>query len=184
MNRLNSRFVNPHSACPHGIISAVAAGSIGPGSNQGIGKSEGGMTLPVSAAMVRSNRRDPMIELRTLAYFITACRSPSFAAAAKDLGISVSTLSTAMKALGADLGPTLFQRINNNLYPTAAARALMRAAEPLLTAERFARRFIAAPPKTRPKHLSVDIGLSFTIGGVSSALRRALDTMGRERADI
>jgi LysR family transcriptional regulator, nitrogen assimilation regulatory protein len=125
-----------------------------------------------------------MIELRTLAYFITACRSPSFAAAAKDLGISVSTLSTAMKALGADLGPTLFQRINNNLYPTAAARALMRAAEPLLTAERFARRFIAAPPKTRPKHLSVDIGLSFTIGGVSSALRRALDTMGRERADI
>jgi LysR family nitrogen assimilation transcriptional regulator len=125
-----------------------------------------------------------MIELRTLAYFITACRSPSFAAAAKDLGISVSTLSTAMKALGADLGPTLFQRINNNLYPTAAARALMRAAEPLLTAERFARRFIAAPPKTRPKHLSVDIGLSFTIGGISSALRRALDTMGRERADI
>jgi LysR family nitrogen assimilation transcriptional regulator len=125
-----------------------------------------------------------MIELRTLAYFITACRSPSFAAAAKDLGISVSTLSTAMKALGADLGPTLFQRINNNLYPTAAARALMRAAEPLLTAERFARRFIAAPLKTRPKHLSVDIGLSFTIGGVSSALRRALDTMGRERADI
>lgn len=125
-----------------------------------------------------------MVELRTLAYFITACRSPSFAVAAKDLGISVSTLSTTMKALGADLGLTLFQRINNNLYPTAAARALMRAAEPLLTAERFARRFIAAPAKTRPKHLSVDIGLSFTIGGISSALRRALETIGRERADI
>jgi DNA-binding transcriptional LysR family regulator len=125
-----------------------------------------------------------MVELRTLAYFITACRSASFAAAAKDLGISVSTLSTTMKALGADLGLTLFQRINNNLYPTAAARALMRAAEPLLTAERFARRFIAAPPKTRPKHLSVDIGLSFTIGGISSAIRRAIETMGRERADI
>jgi LysR family nitrogen assimilation transcriptional regulator len=125
-----------------------------------------------------------MVELRTLAYFITACRSANFVAAAADLGISVSTLSTTMKALGADLGLTLFQRINNNLYPTAAARALMRATEPLLTAELFARRFVAAPPKTRPKHLSVDIGLSFTIGGISSALRRAVDTMGRERADI
>jgi LysR family nitrogen assimilation transcriptional regulator len=125
-----------------------------------------------------------MVELRTLAYFITACRSPNFAAAAADLGISVSTLSTTMKALGADLGLTLFSRINNNLYPTAAARTLMRAAEPLLTAELFARRFLAAPPKTRPKHLGVDIGLSFTIGGISSALRRAIDTMGRERTDI
>ena len=52
-----------------------------------------------------------------------------------------------MKALERDLGLTLFRRINNNLYPTAAARALMRAAEPLLTAELFARRLVAAPPK-------------------------------------
>ena len=49
-----------------------------------------------------------------------------------------------MKTLGEDLGLTLFRRINNNLYPTAAARALMRAAEPLLTAELFARRWAAA----------------------------------------
>ncbi len=125
-----------------------------------------------------------MVELRTLAYFITACRSGSFALAAADLDIAVSTLSITMKALGQDLGLTLFRRINNNLYPTAAARALMRAAEPLLTAELFARRFVATPPKTRPKHLTVDIGLSFTIGGISSALRRAIDKMGSERADI
>jgi LysR family nitrogen assimilation transcriptional regulator len=125
-----------------------------------------------------------MIELRTLAYFITACRSGSFALAAADLGIAVSTLSTAMKTLGEDLGLTLFRRINNSLYPTAAARGLMRTAEPLLTAELFARRLISASPKTRLKHLTVDVGLSFTIGGISQALRRAIDRMGAERADV
>jgi LysR family transcriptional regulator, nitrogen assimilation regulatory protein len=125
-----------------------------------------------------------MVELRTLAYFITACRSGSFALAAADLDIAVSTLSTTMKTLGENLGLTLFRRINNNLYPTAAARGLMRTAEPLLTAELFARRLVSTSPKTRLKHLTVDIGLSFTIGGISKALRRAIDSMGAERADI
>ena len=125
-----------------------------------------------------------MVELRTLAYFVTACRSGSFALAAADLGIALSTLSTTMKTLGEDLGLTLFRRINNNLYPTAAARTLMRAAEPLLTAEFFARRFVAAPPKTRIKHLLVEIGLSFTIGGISKALRRAINNLASERPDI
>ena len=82
-----------------------------------------------------------MVELRTLAYFVAACRSGSFALAAAELGIAVSTLSTTMKTLGQDLGLTLFRRINNSLYPTAAARALMRAADPLLMAELFARRW-------------------------------------------
>jgi DNA-binding transcriptional LysR family regulator len=125
-----------------------------------------------------------MIELRSLAYFITACRSGSFALAANDLGIAESSLSTTMKALGQDLGLTLFRRINNNLYPTSAARSLMRAAEPLLTAELFARRLVATPPKTRLRHLTVDIGFSFTVGGISKALRHAIDRMGTERPDI
>ena len=127
---------------------------------------------------------DPMVELRSLAYFVTACRSGSFARAAADLDIAVSTLSTTMKTLAEDLGLSLFRRINNNLYPTAAARGLMRTAEPLLIAELFARRLAPTSPKTRLKHLTVEIGLSFTIGGMSSALRRAIDSMGAERPDI
>jgi LysR family nitrogen assimilation transcriptional regulator len=125
-----------------------------------------------------------MVELRTLAYFIAACRSGSLALAAAELDIAVSTLSTTMKTLGEDLGLTLFRRINNNLYPTAAARVLMRSAEPLLTAELFARRMMSVSPKTRLKHLTVDVGLSFTIGGISRALRRTVDRMGAERPDI
>ena len=125
-----------------------------------------------------------MVELRTLAYFVTACRSGSFAQAAADLGIAVSTLSTTMKALERDVGLSLFRRINNNLYPTDSARALMRGADPLLMAELFARRWVAAPAKARLRRLTVETGLSFTIGGLSRALRNAVDRMGVERPDV
>ena len=125
-----------------------------------------------------------MVELRSLAYFVTACRSDSFAQAAANLGIAVSTLSTTMKALERDVGLSLFRRINNNLYPTESARALMRGVDPLLMAELFARRWVAAPAKTRLRRLTVETGLSFTIGGLSRALRNAVDRMGVERPDV
>src|SRR5579863_8927080 len=125
-----------------------------------------------------------MIELRTFAYFTAACRAESCALAARKLRIAASTLSATMKALERDLGLALFRRVNNSLYPTAAARALMRAADPLLMAEVFARRWLAAPSKIRLRVLTVDLGLSFTIGGMSRALRRAIDKMGAERPDI
>jgi DNA-binding transcriptional LysR family regulator len=124
-----------------------------------------------------------MIELRSLAYFVAACRSESFAVAAKRLGIAVSTLSTTMKSLEQDFGVPLFRRINNSLYPTPSARALMRAADPVLMAELFARRWTTAS-RTRLRLLTVDIGLSFTIGGMSKALRGAIDAMGKSRPDI
>jgi LysR family nitrogen assimilation transcriptional regulator len=125
-----------------------------------------------------------MVELRALAYFVTACRSGSLGLAAAELGVAVSTLSTTLKALGEDLGVTLFRRINNNLHPTAAARALLRGAEPLLVAEMFARRFLATSSRVKPKRLIVDVGLSFTIGGISEALRCAIDKTGAERPDV
>ena len=125
-----------------------------------------------------------MVELRTLCYFMTACRSVTFALAAKELGLAVSTLSTTMKALERDMGLTLFRRINNSLYPTDAARTLMRGADPLLMSEIFARRWVAAPAKARLRLLTVDISMSFTIGGMSRALRHAIDRMGAERPDI
>ncbi len=124
-----------------------------------------------------------MIELRPLAYFVAACRSENFALAANRLGIALSTLSTTMKMLEQDLDVTLFRRINNSLYPTPAARALMRAADPLLMAELFARRWTGAS-RTKLRLLTVDIGLSFTIGGMSKALRDAVDDMGKVRPDI
>jgi LysR family transcriptional regulator, nitrogen assimilation regulatory protein len=125
-----------------------------------------------------------MVELRTLAYFVATCRASSLALAADELGVAVSTLSTTMKVLEQDLGLALFRRINNGLYPTEAARTLMRAADPLLMAELFSRRWGASPSKTEFKVLKVDIGLSFTIGGMSKALRRAIEAMGRDRPGV
>jgi LysR family nitrogen assimilation transcriptional regulator len=125
-----------------------------------------------------------MIELRTLAYFVTACRAGSLALAARELDIAVSTLSTTLKTLGQDLGVALFRRSNNSIYPTAAARALMRVAEPLLTAEMFARQYMASPPKTRLKRLVLEIGLSFTIGGVCEAVRSTIEDMAIKRPDV
>lgn len=124
-----------------------------------------------------------MIELRTLAYFVTTCRAGSFTQAANEFGISVSTLSTTLKALGQDLDLTLFRRSNKSLYPTSVARALMRAAEPLLMAETFARHHLATSD-ARLKHLIVSIDLSFTVGGISKALRIAVDRMAREHSDV
>jgi len=125
-----------------------------------------------------------MIELRTLAYFVTACRAEDFTHAAKELGIAGSTLSTTMKGLSEELGVTLFRRVRNTRYPTGDARALVRAAAPLLMAEAFARRWIGGPDKVKLRVLTVDIALSFTIGAMSVALRRAVDEMGRLRPDV
>jgi LysR family nitrogen assimilation transcriptional regulator len=125
-----------------------------------------------------------MIELRTLAYFVTACRCVTLARAANELGIASSTLSTTLKSLQEELGLPLFRRINSGLYPTANARWLMRVAEPLLTSEIFARRWISAPSNRNARLLTLDIGLAFTIGGVARAIQHAIDTMAAERPDI
>ncbi|WP_022721253.1 LysR family transcriptional regulator [Rhodopseudomonas sp. B29] len=125
-----------------------------------------------------------MIEFRALAYFVTACRSETLARAADDLGIAVSTLSGALKALEQDLDVVLFRRAASGIHPTPAARLLLRAADPLLIAERFARRLATQPNKVQPRVLSVELELGFTIGGISQAMRRAVETFAAERPDV
>ena len=121
-----------------------------------------------------------MIELRTLAYFVVACRCETLARAAGELGIALSTLSTALKSLEGALGIDLFHRLNSGLYPTAGARWLMRIAEPTLAAESFARRCIAPSLRRAARLLTVDIALGYTIGGVGAAVQSAIDTMARD----
>jgi LysR family transcriptional regulator, nitrogen assimilation regulatory protein len=123
-----------------------------------------------------------MIELRTLAYFVTACRCETLARAAR--AHDMSTLSTALKSLEEEIGATLFRRINVGLYPTAQAHRLLRAAEPLLAIEAFARRWLAAPRKRQAHLLTVDIGLTYTIGKVAMAIQRAIDAMAVARPDV
>jgi LysR family transcriptional regulator, nitrogen assimilation regulatory protein len=125
-----------------------------------------------------------MVELRTLAYFVTTCRAENLTQAASMLDISVSTLSTTLKSLAGDLELPLFRRSGNNLSPTVAARTLMRAAEPLLMAENFARRNLAAPADGELKRLAVEVDFAFAIGEISKALRLAVDRMAAERPEV
>ena len=125
-----------------------------------------------------------MIELRTLGYFATACRCDTLARAADELGIAQSTLSSTLKALEEEVGVPLFRRVNHGLYPTAGARWLMRIAEPLLDSEAFARRWIGATPARPARLLTVELALSFTIGGVGDAVERAIESLAAERPDI
>lgn len=125
-----------------------------------------------------------MIEFRNLVYFTTVCRSESLAVAARHLGVAVSTLSTTMKALESDLGSPLFRRLNSGLYPTEAARGVMRSADVLLMAESFARRWAAASPRAPLQVLTVNLALSYAIGGLSRALCIAIDRLGRERPNL
>jgi LysR family transcriptional regulator, nitrogen assimilation regulatory protein len=125
-----------------------------------------------------------MIELRSLAYFVVACRCDTLARAASELGIATSTLSASLKSLEADLGLNLFGRINSGLYPTAGARWLMRVAEPALAGEAFARRFIALPRRRDPRLLTVEIGLTFTIGGISASIQSAIDAVAVRRPQV
>ncbi len=124
------------------------------------------------------------MQLRALAYFVTACRSLSLAHGASRLGIAVSTLSAVLKGVEDDANVVLFHRRNNALYPNAAGVALIRAAEPLLMAEQFARRWLQAPPRGSLKILRIEIALGHTVGGVAAALRRAAETFGAERPDV
>jgi DNA-binding transcriptional LysR family regulator len=124
-----------------------------------------------------------MIELRSLAYFVVACRCDTLARAASELGIALSTLSAALKSLEVDLGVSLFNRANAGLYPTAGARWLMRIAEPLLAAEIFARRYIALSSRPNAYLLTAEMGLSFTIG-VSAAIHSAIDMMAAHKPHV
>jgi len=125
-----------------------------------------------------------MLELRTLFYFATACRSESLSQAAATLDISVSTLSAALKSLGADLDVSLFRRSSHNLVPTADARALMRDAEPLLLMEMFARKHVASAAGGDLRSLVVEVDFGFAIGDVSKALRVAAEAMASIYPDV
>ncbi|MBV9630825.1 MAG: LysR family transcriptional regulator [Xanthobacteraceae bacterium] len=125
-----------------------------------------------------------MVELRSLAYFVTACQHESLARAAEHLGIALSTLSVSLKALEDELGLELFRRTSSSLYPTTAARWLFRAAAPVLLTEGFARRWLAGRKPAQPHVLTVETSLNFTLGRISNAILRAGEMLATEKPQV
>ena len=74
----------------------------------------------------------PGYDLAHLRYVRAIVRAESMTAAAKQLGVSQPTLSNAVSLLERELGTTLFLRGPRGVTPTAAGRALARAADEVL----------------------------------------------------
>ena len=125
-----------------------------------------------------------MVELRSLAYFVTACQHQSLARAAEHLGIALSTLSVSLKGLEDELGLELFRRTSSGLYPTTAARWLFRAAAPVLLTEGFARRWLAGRKPAQPHVLTVETSLNFTLGRISDAILSASEILAAEKPQV
>jgi DNA-binding transcriptional LysR family regulator len=78
--------------------------------------------------------------LRQLAYLVAVVDEGSFGAAARELRVSQPTLSQQVRALEAELGGTLLERLGRGVRPTAAGEAFLPAARAALAAAERARR--------------------------------------------
>ncbi|MFT3711637.1 MAG: LysR family transcriptional regulator [Archangium sp.] len=69
------------------------------------------------------------INLERLHTFVIAARAPSFAAAARQRGLSVSAISQQVRALEGELGHALFERIGRRVRLTPEGRHLLEVAQ-------------------------------------------------------
>lgn len=69
------------------------------------------------------------MNLRQLEYFLAISRARSITVAAADLGVAQPTLTKSMRALEAELGVTLFNRLPRGVEVTEFGRSLQRHAE-------------------------------------------------------
>lgn len=76
------------------------------------------------------------MNLRQLEILHAVLREETTAGAARLLGLSQPAVSNAIKHMEGQLGFALFERINNRLFPTEAARTIAEDAEPLFATYR------------------------------------------------
>lgn len=85
-----------------------------------------------------------ILDSRKLLAFSTLARVKSFTQAAKEMGLTQSAVSHAIKALERDLGCRLFDRMGRMVTITAAGRQLLHHTEVILTEMQHARTDMAA----------------------------------------
>jgi DNA-binding transcriptional LysR family regulator len=84
------------------------------------------------------------VEIRDLDYFLACCKAGSFTAAARDVHIVQSAMSSAIARLEHDLGVSLFDRSVTPVAVTEHGAALQAAAQRILDAVQAARDDVAA----------------------------------------
>lgn len=71
------------------------------------------------------------MNLRQIELFRAVVRCQTTVKAARELGLSQPAVSNAIKHLESQAGFPLFERVNNRLFPTAEARQLYQASDPI-----------------------------------------------------
>src|SRR5262245_13615276 len=95
-----------------------------------------------TCAMARTDAKDlAALDWDQVRVFLAVARAGQLAGAAARLGLDVSTVSRRLDRLEADLGVHLFERTREGTVATAAAEAMLRAAEDM---ERGLAQFAAA----------------------------------------
>src|SRR4051794_28081179 len=72
------------------------------------------------------------IDLRQLRTFVTLMREGGFSAAARQLGVTQSAVSHAMRLLQEDLGCSLYYKVGHKVVKTRQGEALYQRAEKIL----------------------------------------------------
>ena len=85
-----------------------------------------------------------ILDSRKLLAFATLARVGSFTQAARELSLTQSAVSHAIKALERDLGCRLFDRIGRTVNITAAGRQLLQHTDVILAEMQHARADLAA----------------------------------------
>ncbi len=86
----------------------------------------------------------PILDSRKLLAFATLARVGSFTQAAKEMNLTQSAVSHAIKALERDLGCRLFDRMGRTVTITAAGQQLLQHVDVILTEMQHARADMAA----------------------------------------
>ncbi len=93
------------------------------------------------------HRMTPILDSRKLLAFTTLARVGSFTHAARELHLTQSAVSHAIKSLEQDLECRLFDRLGRHVNLTAAGRQLLEHADKILTEMRSAREDLMALTK-------------------------------------
>ena len=115
------------------------------------------------------------IDFRQLAAFVLACQNERIGDTARELDLSISTLSVSLRSLERSLGLALFLRKGNYLVPAPAAFWLFQRATSLLHAESLVRAM--AREEFPSAEIAVEVHLSFNIGRFAKALSRTVEDM-------
>jgi DNA-binding transcriptional LysR family regulator len=121
------------------------------------------------------------MELRQLRYFIHVAEEEHVGRAARKLHITQSPLSRQIRDLERDLGVLLFERRKGRLRLTAAGRALLDEARPIMRQVERARSAVVRAGRGEPQHLGIAVVETAIASGVVLA---GLRTLCRRLPDV